>query len=173
MGKSGSSGEADVSSKHRLLEQFKRAYQYIRLRLVRQPATPHQIGLGFALGVLAAHLPVLPLQIVLALILAWLLKANKVSAVLGTYLTNPLTTIPFHLFFYHIGKALVPFEVPQISQDMLEVEVIIKAGWELYATMCVGALILAVPLSILFYFLAKWSAEAYQKRRERRSNINN
>lgn len=156
-------------ARRRFGDRIKRSIQYVRLRLVRQPATPHQIGLGWALGVMSGHLPVLPVQIVLALTLAWLLKANRVAAVLGTYITNPLTTIPLHLLFYRLGSLLVPFEGPRLSPDMLEIGVILKAGLELYATMCLGALVLAGPVALGFYFPVKWSAEAYQKRRRRRS----
>ncbi|MDL2328670.1 DUF2062 domain-containing protein [Desulfosarcina sp. OttesenSCG-928-A07] len=46
-----------------------------------------------------------------------MVKGNKIATVLATSVTNPLTSVPFHLLYYRIGKAFVPFEVVPILPD--------------------------------------------------------
>jgi uncharacterized protein (DUF2062 family) len=49
-------------------------------------------------------LPMFGLQTIIALFLALLFRGNKVLAVLGTWVSNPLTDIPIHLFNFQLGQ---------------------------------------------------------------------
>ena len=142
-----------------------RLIQLYKLKLIKIRATPQQIALGFALGVFAAFLPILPLQILLALLLAFLVGASKPAAFIGTLVSNPLNTIPLHMAYYQIGKLLVPFEVPYFSWRQIEVTDFLDLGWKLYATLGLGALCLAIPCSIISYFIIGKIVEAYRKRK--------
>lgn len=151
--------------------RLQRLIQLYKLKLIKIRATPHQIALGFALGVFAAFLPILPLQIILALFLAYLLGASKSAAFIGTLISNPLNTIPLHMAYYQIGKLLVPFEVPLFSWRQIEITDFLDLGWKLYATLGLGALCLAVPCSIISYFVIGKVVEAYRKRRRQKLHI--
>ena len=148
-----------------LRTRAQRLIQLYKLKLIKIRATPQQIALGFALGVFAAFLPILPLQILLALLLAFLVGASKPAAFIGTLVSNPLNTIPLHMAYYQIGKLLVPFEVPYFSWRQIEVTDFLDVGWKLYATLGLGALCLAVPCSIISYFIIGKVVEAYRKRK--------
>lgn len=71
-----------------------RAGRYLLHRLRRLPDPPHRIGRGIAVGVFASFTPILGGHVVLAVLLAWLIRGNIVAAFLGTLAGNPLT-LPF------------------------------------------------------------------------------
>jgi uncharacterized protein len=73
---------------------WKRSTGYVMGRLARLKATPEHVACGFAAGVFAATTPLLGLQIVLALALAFVLRVHATAAVFGTFAANPLT-MPF------------------------------------------------------------------------------
>ena len=65
-------------------------YKYLYLRLIRQRGTPYNIAFSVGLGVFFGFL--VPLfQMFLAIIFAWIFKANKLVAVAATWVSNPLT----------------------------------------------------------------------------------
>lgn len=64
-------------------------YFWRRLLLLR--ATPHEVALGFALGVFSACTPFLGFQTILALMLAFVLRVSMPAALLGTFIGNPLS----------------------------------------------------------------------------------
>lgn len=149
-----------------LTERLRRTVLYFRLRLARINATPHQIGTGFASGVFAAFLPLLPLQIVLAIVLAYCLRGSKMAALLGSFVSNPLNTIPLHMAYYQIGKHLSPFGVPPLSFGGMRLPELFDVGWRLYLALSIGALCLSIPACVAAYFLARKAAEVYRKRKK-------
>lgn len=148
--------------------RLRRVLQYHALKLAKIRATPHQIALGLASGFFAAFLPILPAQFILSVILASLLGGNRGAAIIGTLISNPINTIPLHMLYYQIGKNLVPFPAPSFSFSQLATPDILSIGWQVYATLSLGALCLAIPTTIIGYFLAYKGVEVYRKRRQRR-----
>jgi uncharacterized protein (DUF2062 family) len=73
---------------------WRRGFEYLGRRVQRLPDTPHRIALGFACGVLASFTPLFTLHFVVAMGMAWLVRANLIAAALGTAFGNPLT-FPF------------------------------------------------------------------------------
>jgi uncharacterized protein (DUF2062 family) len=59
-------------------------------------------ALGAAIGLITGLFPG-PTQILFAVVLAWLLKANLPTAALATFYTNPITIVPLYLLAYRIG----------------------------------------------------------------------
>lgn len=64
---------------------------YLWRRLLRVRATPHEVALGCAAGVFAACTPFLGLQMLLAVLLAFMLRVSIPAAILGTFIGNPLS----------------------------------------------------------------------------------
>ena len=61
---------------------------------------------AFALGLLLAFVP-LPVHMVLAALLALLLRLNIPAAVAGTLIVNPLTAVPIYILCYRVGRMLL------------------------------------------------------------------
>ncbi|MGF1660758.1 MAG: DUF2062 domain-containing protein [Rubrimonas sp.] len=70
---------------------WRRGFSYVGRRVQRLPDTPHKIALGFACGAFASFTPLFTLHILVALAVAWALRANLFAAALGTIVGNPLT----------------------------------------------------------------------------------
>lgn len=56
---------------------------------------PHYIGLGMTIGVFVAITPTIPFYTVLAIVPAILLKASKLAAIPGVWISNLLMTAVF------------------------------------------------------------------------------
>jgi uncharacterized protein (DUF2062 family) len=72
---------------------------------------------AFSLGLFLAFVP-LPIHALLATALALLFRLNIPAAVVGTFLTNPLTVVPMFVFAYWVGCALLMLPVEPIHFAM-------------------------------------------------------
>lgn len=73
---------------------WRRAFRYVKLRIIRLADTTHSIAMGLAVGVSVSFNPLLGTHFVQAGVLAWLLRANILCALIGTFAGNPWT-FPF------------------------------------------------------------------------------
>ena len=77
-------------------------------KLIRANDTPHAIALGFAFGMFFGT--AIPLgQAVLAVLFAFIFRANKIVAFAVTWVSNPYTTPFMYLFFCYIGSNYIKF----------------------------------------------------------------
>src|SRR4030066_2169369 len=88
------------------LERCRRTFRYIPPRLGRGGGDSVHDALGFALGVFLGVFPTFGLGIPLALFLASIFRWNRVSAVLGSLVMNPLTTPFFWPLSGTLGAAI-------------------------------------------------------------------
>ncbi|OGV38503.1 MAG: hypothetical protein A2020_13155 [Lentisphaerae bacterium GWF2_45_14] len=68
--------------------------QYFYVKLIKQNGTPDSIARGVAVGLLVAFIIPIGPQMIVALGIAYLLKAKKIPAMAATWVTNYLT-VPF------------------------------------------------------------------------------
>ncbi|MGL4395710.1 MAG: DUF2062 domain-containing protein [Hyphomicrobium sp.] len=68
-----------------------RRARYIWRRMLRLRATPHEVALGCAAGIFAAFTPFVGLQMLLAGVLAFVLRVNIPAALIATWAGNPLS----------------------------------------------------------------------------------
>jgi uncharacterized protein (DUF2062 family) len=85
---------------------MRRAVLYMWYRLRRIPDTPSAIAAGFAIGVAMAISPIIGTHMVFALGLAWLVRANFVAAIVGTWVINPWTAPPVWFATYYVGRMM-------------------------------------------------------------------
>lgn len=70
---------------------WRRAIEYLAHRVRRLPDTPHRIALGLAIGVFVSFTPFFGVHVAAALAIAWVLRANVVASLIGTFAGNPVT----------------------------------------------------------------------------------
>jgi len=83
-----------------------RVVQQLRRRLLwlwRQEGSHGQRARGLAAGVFTGCYPFFGLQIVLGVALASLVRGNHLLAAAGTWISNPLTSLPLYWFNYQVG----------------------------------------------------------------------
>ena len=143
----------------------KRWVKYWYLRVMRQNSSPKQLASALALGMFIGALPIIPLQSVIVVALAFFFKLNKLAAWMATNYSNVITMGPFYYFLFHVGKVVVPFEGVTLDLNKLEMMQLIESGWDLYIVMFTGGLVFGIPATILTYFISLFSIRVYRKRR--------
>ncbi|AJF06268.1 DUF2062 domain-containing protein [Geoalkalibacter subterraneus] len=154
-----------------LIRQFKLNL----IRLVRLRATPDEIAKGIALGVFIGMTPTFGIQMFIALLLAFLLRENKIAALVGVWVTNPVTAPVIYTLEYEIGRLLLGLERSGIPRE-LSSEALIGLGWDVLWPICVGSVILGTLCSSLAYALTlrlipivkSWRIPRWPRRRLKR-----
>jgi len=84
-------------SKEKLKQQFK--------EIMSLDSHPGHISTGFALGVFISFTPPIPgFHTAAALVLAFLLRLNKLTCLTGTWVNSPITVVPSMILSYKLGK---------------------------------------------------------------------
>jgi uncharacterized protein (DUF2062 family) len=159
-------------------KRYLRTVKYLYLRFVRLRGHPHELALGMALGVFAGMMPVLPFQTALAVFLALIFKASKITAALGTWVSNPLNWYFLYYYSYKIGAWMLG--LPGTNQVFHSVMASIHRGedaWGVFnkiagagggftAAFLLGGLVLATVFSFPTYFVFLRIFEYFRARRD-------
>jgi uncharacterized protein len=136
------------------MNQWQRWLRYFHLRFVRLRATPHEISLGFALGVFWGMFPLPGLQMAIAIVTAAIFRSNKIAAAAGTWLSNPLTTLPLTAFNFHVGQTVLGRELSDLpTEDLRSLDGILQLGSEFLTSYLLGCLVVGACFGVLFYLL--------------------
>lgn len=149
------------------LERLWRAVRLHRLRLVRLPSTPHRIALGVGLGMLIGSIPLIPSQMLLAGVVAWLLRASPTAAVIATLYSNPVTFGPLYAIFFAIGSFLLPSMHVALPEDAGNLTSLLVMGWDVYLVLCAGGVVFGAAAGVVAYVATHRMVAAYQQRRVR------
>ena len=145
---------------------LKRRTREIWQKLSQLDACPRQIAAGFSIGIAAGFLPLNPSPIVVATAVAWLLKSNVVAAVAGAALA--ILYIPLLPLIwwaeYRLGTLVLPVQHP-FTLDEARLSDILQKGWDVYAAMFVGSIIIATPVTLFTYLVVKRLAERWARQR--------
>ncbi len=132
----------------------------------------HSVAKAFAIGLFCAWIP-LPLQTVMAALLAVYYRAHIPLSVALVFVTNPITIPPMFYFAYRLGGLMLGIEPQQVDMSL---------SWEWLGTtlahiwqpLLFGCLILGILSSIGGYFLIStlWKKnikKRWQDRKEERA----
>jgi uncharacterized protein (DUF2062 family) len=150
--------------------------------VLRLETTPHAVGLGLATGVFVAFLPVLGVQMLVAIAIAWAGRANVGAAVLGTWAGNPFTWPVMWIGSYLLGIMLLG-EVGAMSIEELQrtlariaetstsrmdplgmLDTVGKLLWPILKPLFVGSLVLGLISGSALYFIGRRAAEVFNTR---------
>ncbi len=156
-----------------------RACVYTKHRIVRLSDSSQKIALGLAIGVGISFTPFLGTHFIQAGVLAYLLRANFLASLVGTFAGNPWT-FPF-IWWAGISLGAFIFELFGLPASVTPPdEATISVIWDLiknepfriFAPWFVGGyliMIFSVPLSyMLFYKLVSGAKRARRRAREQR-----
>lgn len=77
------------------------------LHMLGRDDPPESVAASFALGVAISFTPLFGFHWVIALLLAFLLRLNKIDVLLGTLVVNPLTLVPVSAAAIEVGRFLL------------------------------------------------------------------
>jgi len=135
---------------------------FIVHEVIHADDTPHRIAFGCAIGVFVALTPTIPFQMLLAVLICWLLGANKIVGVPAVWITNPLTIVPIYLPQYILGCWMLGIPVGEVDFHVLtkeyeSISVLATVAWNLmkdiFWPLWFGSLFVATGFGLLTYYL--------------------
>lgn len=148
--------------KSKVLRWLIRAY----IRLFKLSGHPRDIALGFSVGILVGMSPLLGGQMAVAAFFASLFRWNPISAAMGTWITNPLTSPFIYSLTYLVGaEALQRFTPIDFPADLRlhDVAFYIHKSPQIILALFVGGALFGLPLAVFSYYLVYWAVIEYRK----------
>ena len=145
--------------------KFQRQIKYYYLRFIRLRGEPHELALGMAFGVFTGMMPIVPFQTALAIILSLFLKGSKITAALGTWISNPLNWYFLYYYNYKLGSFILGLpknntifssimtSIQSGEESMVIVEKMIGAGGVVLAVFLLGGLVMGIGFAVPCYFV--------------------
>lgn len=131
---------------------FIRQMKLMLVRFVRLRGLPEEIAKGVALGIFIGMTPTFGFQMVIALFFAYLLKENRLAAILGVWITNPVTAPIIYAIEYEIGRLLLGMERASLPSEFT-LSAYAELGWDILFPIWVGSMVAGVILGALSYFI--------------------
>lgn len=131
---------------------FIRQLKLLVVRFIRLRGLPEEIAKGVALGIFIGMTPTFGFQMAIALFFAYLLRENRLAALLGVWVTNPVTAPIIYTIEYEVGRILLDMDRASLPLEFTW-EAYSKLGWDIIFPLWVGGLLAGVILGSLSYFL--------------------
>lgn len=152
-----------------LKEQFKRSVGKIYQRFLKLRGDPHAIAMGLALGVFVGMSPLMGLHSVIAVTAAAVFKWSKVAAILGVFVTNPLTAPVIYPLTYTLGATVLGNPVSLGASGGLNLGDLFHSSPLVLTNLFVGGGIVGLAGGAVSYFVANRAIRRYRKRRQKRA----
>lgn len=158
---------------------FRAAFR--RLLAIDDP--PERTALAFSIGVFIAFSPFLGLHTIIATIVAFVFRFNKVAIYAGTFINNPIfTLVPIIIVSYAVGALLMgqSVKIPSEGVELLKnprifsgdyYRQIFVQSWNIVWPFSVGATVLSVVCSLVSYPLTLRALRAYRSRNARGEQV--
>lgn len=157
-------------------EKLTRFFKAVYLKLFRINDTPQRIALGLGIGVFCGVLP--GLGPIAALALAFFLRVNRASALLGSVLTNTWMSIPVFLVSLKAGAAITGVRYQELQSSW---ELLIKDfRWTLLFDVSIrnllwpillGYAVISLGIGIITYAVALIAAEYVKRQKEKKIRL--
>lgn len=146
------------------MQKWRRRIKYYLLRLLRQQSGVHSTALGLSIGFLPHFYPTFGFGPLLAVGLAYLVRANKIAALLSSTVSS--WTWPFLFYLnYKVGALLTnrQLDVDRINVDDGSINDVAKEAGDFGWNFIIGAGINTVIAGILLYFVSLYLYSKYRK----------
>jgi len=166
--------------------ELKRQIRYYYLRFIRLRGEPHELALGMSFGIFAGMMPIMPVQMALAVALALVFKGSKITAALGTWISNPLNWYFLYYYSQKLGAYVLGIEGQQMGRfssimasvrlgedAMVIAEKILAAGGLMVGAFLTGGLIMGIVTAIPSYFILLFIFKKIKAWRESRKGRKN
>ena len=133
-------------------------------RFVRIRGNPREIALGFALGIFIGMTPSMGFQMPMVVFIAALLKWNKISSILGVWITNPVTAPFIYSLTYVTGAKVLGYEkIRHIDLSVSSIGTLLEKAPKIFIAMSAGGFVLGLPLAVLAYIIVHALILRYQE----------
>ncbi|MGD1906140.1 MAG: DUF2062 domain-containing protein [Leptolyngbyaceae cyanobacterium] len=135
------------------VERWRRQFRYLYLRFLRLRAHPTELARGLAAGVFAGLFPLFGLQTIIGIVIASVVRGNKLMAAAGTWVSNPFTYLPIYTFNYQVGRWLLGRQDSQSFTDLESLQALLDAGADVTSALFLGCCVVGGICSALSYGL--------------------
>lgn len=98
--------------------------RFVKFRILHIDDSPQRIARGIAVGLFIGYLPLVGLHMLLAFVLAKLIRANKAMAVMWVWVSNPLTFVIIYYPCYRVGRLIAALFHHKSDIDVKQLELI-------------------------------------------------
>ena len=117
-------------------------------KALREDPRPHRVALSFAVGTAISFSPFLGFHLLIAILVAFVFRLNKLEMILGTFVNNPWSFAFVYGGAYFLGAWMLGVDLPPFTVDL-----VLKPAFLL--PMLLGCSVFMVAGGILAY-LAAW-----------------
>ncbi|MEE2904605.1 MAG: DUF2062 domain-containing protein [Myxococcota bacterium] len=122
-------------TRKRLPRYKAKARRVIRQKVLGVADTPHRIAWGVALGFFIAFTPTLGFQILVYLVFAAILRANKLSGIPWLFLSNPFSAVPVYYSTWWVGNLILTGGKASSEGGRAAVEKLVEATTQVSGSM--------------------------------------
>ena len=159
--------QIQIRNKEKINSKFRRKIRNWINRAKTLHGNPHYVAMGMAIGVFVAVTPTIPVQTLIAVGLAFILKGSKAAAALATWICNPLTMPIFYYASYKTGGILFGTSIPD-EFAVGNIAEILKLGLDVAMALIGGGVVIGILPGIIAYFITR---KIILKLRSRRNSI--
>jgi uncharacterized protein (DUF2062 family) len=162
-----------------VLQIFSRKmFRAIFRRLLVLDDPPERTALAFSIGVFIAFSPFLGLHTIVATLIAFLFRFNKVAIYSGTFINNPfLTLVPIIVASYAIGAFILgrPLRIPAQGIELLKdphlltgdyYRKLFRESWDIVWPFAIGGMALSVVCSLIAYPVTSSLLRAHRRTKD-------
>jgi uncharacterized protein (DUF2062 family) len=113
---------------------------------------PHHVARGMAVGVFVAFTPTIPFHTLLSITLAFVFRGSKPAALIGSWLSNPLTIPGLYYGSYRMGVILLGHQIP-MGLQYGQFKDVTTMGWSVACAMIAGGALLGILPAVGGYFI--------------------
>ena len=122
------------------------------IRLIRIRGESEEVAEGLALGIFIGMTPTFGFQMVLAVLVAALVKRNKLAAALGVWVTNPLTAPFIYAAEYEFARFLMGWERIHLPVRF-NLNEMLQLGWGVMVPLWLGSIVFGIVGAVVTYFI--------------------
>ncbi|TRZ50341.1 DUF2062 domain-containing protein [bacterium] len=138
-------------------------------RVKQLKGDPNFIAAGMAIGIFVGITPTFPFHTILAIGLAYILRASKAAAAIGVWIGNPLT-IPFiYMGSYKTGALILGTSLPFDAKYTTFTE-LTKLGLDATIALLTGGAIIGILPAVAAYFITRRLVKKFRSRRRLLTN---
>ena len=130
--------------------------------------SPRQIALGAAIGIFVACSPFIGLQAWIALPIALIVRANRLSTLGFTLLANPFTMPILYTAEGLLGRYILGITHPLPSGDFSNLPGFLALGTEILMAVLVGFVVIGVVSAVITYLVTLNLAVVMKRKRRQR-----
>ena len=149
-------------------------------RLLAIDDPPERTALAFSIGIFIAFSPFLGLHTIMATLIAFAFRFNKIAIYTGTFINNPiLTLVPIIVISYAVGAFILgrPLSIPDEGIALLKEphlftrdyyrRLFVQSWNDVVWPFAIGGSVLSVVCSLLAYPLTLWALRKHRLRRNK------